>query len=329
MSTEARMLRCKTLSALLDRVEARGIGALSVEEVQVLGRLYRHVTIDLARARAEQRFPEEIRYLNNLAARAHGQVYRSRPVDLRQPFSFLLTGFPRLFRKHLGVIACAFSVFLLATCASIAAVVRDPMLAYSLYDEDYVEHENIRLEKHGEEYRGNFTFTLRESPLMAVIIIVNNILVAARAFAFGALFCIPCLFLLIYNGRMLGTLEGMMLLHGQFLSFNSLILTHGVLELSAICIAGGSGLLLGWAILAPGEVSRATAMRKAAGDAFGLFGGAAAILVVAGLIEAFVTPLAPAIVRWCVIVLSTVLLLAYLFLAGRKAPGERHSSVDA
>jgi len=325
MSSEARLLRCKTLAALLDHAERGGLERLSVEDVELLGRLYRQIAIDLARARAEGRFPEEIRYLNNLAARAHGQVYRARPVDLRTPFAFLATGFPRLFRKHALAIGCAVGVFLLATLASMAAVLRDPLLAYSLFDENVVEHENLRLEKHQGEYRGNFDFPMSQSPLFAVIIIANNILVAAKTFAFGALFCVPCLLLLVYNGRMLGTLEGMMLVHGQFLAFNGLILTHGILELSAICIAGGAGLLLGWAALCPGEQTRGVAFQRAAGDAFGLFAGSAAMLVVAGLIEGFVTPHAPAAVRWSVAIVSGVLMVVYLLAVGRGVKPGRAS----
>src|SRR5262249_22068654 len=126
-----------------------------------------------------------------------------------------------------------------------------------------------------------------------------------------------CLYILVYNGRMLGTLEGLVFAHGYFVGFNGLILTHGVLELSALCIAGGSGLLLGWAILAPGRRTRRVALRETAGDAFGLLAGACAMLVVAGVIEAYVTPHFGTLVRWSVAGLSAVLLAAWLALAGR------------
>jgi uncharacterized membrane protein SpoIIM required for sporulation len=306
------------LAALLERVESGGLAALDVAEVRQLGRLYRQVTIDLARARAAEAPPEEVRYLNNLAARAHGQVYRSRPVDLRPVLLFLVVGFPRLVRRHAVALLCATGVFLGATLASYLAVARNPQLAYSLFDEQMVEYENVRLEKQEGEYRGNFTFDIHKSPLMAVVIITNNVLVAARAFAFGALLCLPCLLLLLYNGRMLGTLEALVAAHGYFQDFNALILTHGVLELTAICISGGSGLLVGWAILAPGRLSRKEALRRAAVDAFGLFAGACAMLVVAGVIEAFVTPHFPRGVRWSVAGASALFLIVYFGLAGRN-----------
>jgi uncharacterized membrane protein SpoIIM required for sporulation len=232
-------------------------------------------------------------------------------------FRFLLAGFPRLVRRHAAPVLVAAGVFLGAAVASFAAVVRDPALAYSLFDPDVVEYENVRLDRQRGEYRGNFTFDANQSPLVAAVIIGNNVLVGLRAFAFGALLGLPCLYLLLYNGRMLGTLEGMVFNAGFFLDFNCLILTHGVLELSAVCVSGGAGLLLARALVAPGRLTRGEALKRTAGDAFGLFAGACAMLVVAGVIEAYVTPHFSQAVRWSVAGTSAVLLAAYLSLAGR------------
>jgi uncharacterized membrane protein SpoIIM required for sporulation len=309
--------RWEELTSLLDRVDRKGWPDLSAAEVKQLCRLYRQATIDLSQARTAGDDPELIRYLNALAARAHGRVYQTRPLNLGSLVAFLSGGFPRLVRRRLRFVLVSAGVFLLTALASGLAVVRDPELAYSLWDENYVEYENIRLERQEGEYKGNFTFAVGESPLVAVVIIGNNIKVAILAFALGALGCLPAILLLIMNGRMLGTLSGLMVNHGYFLAFYSLILTHGVLELSAICIAGAGGLMLGWALIAPGQLSRRDALRQAAGEAFGLLAGAAALLVIAGLIEAHVTPHFPAVVRWSVAGATAVLLAAYLAFAGR------------
>jgi uncharacterized membrane protein SpoIIM required for sporulation len=320
MASEEQLLRWKYLSHLLERAERRGLGSLDVEEVRQLGRLYRQVAIDLSRARASGEHPDLVRYLNNLAARAHGQIYRTRRVDLRPVWTFLLTGFPRLVRRHAVPLLIAAGVFLGSALASFVAVVRDPILAYSLFDEGVVEFENIRLEKQQGEYRGNFTFSVNESALAAVGIIVNNILVSVRTFAFGALLALPCLYMLLFNGRMLGTLEGLTYNAGYCLDFNALVLTHGVLELSAICIAGGAGLMLGWSLIAPGTLPRKEAFKRAAGDAFGLLAGCCAMLVIAGVIEAYVTPHFSQPVRWTVAGVSALLMAAYFTLAGRDRP---------
>jgi uncharacterized membrane protein SpoIIM required for sporulation len=314
-------LRWEELNGLLQTAERGGVQRLPVAQVKRLCQLYRQVTIDLSRARADDDDPDLVRYLNHLAARAHGQVYAARPVDVRPLFVFLAGGFPRLVRRHARPLLVSAGAFLLTTLVSFLAVVRDPELAYSLFDENIVEYENVRLEKQQGEYKGNFTFDVAQSPFVAVQIIGNNVRVAATAFALGALFCLPGICLLVYNGRMLGTLTGLVWAHGYGLDFYSLILTHGVLELTAICIAGGAGLMLGWALIAPGPLPRREALRLAARDAFGLLAGAALLLIVAGTIEAYVTPHFGRPVRWGVAGASALFLVAYFGLAGRGPSG--------
>jgi uncharacterized membrane protein SpoIIM required for sporulation len=310
--------RWKELTVLLDQADRGGVRDLEVSDLRRLCRLYRQVTIDLSRARTLGEDPDVVRYLNLLAARAHGQVYAARPVELRPLLTFVLTGFPRLVRRHAVPLLVSAGIFLLAAIASFVAVVHQPDLAYALFDEHMVEYENIRLEKQEGEYKGNFTFSVAESPFVAVLIIVNNVRVAMVMFALGALLCVPCILLLVYNGRMLGTLTGLVWAHGYFLDFYALVMTHGVLELTAICIAGGAGMMLGWSLIAPGRLPRKEALRRAALDAFGLLGGAALMLVVAGIIEAHVTPHFPQTARWSVAGVSALALVLYFGFAGRQ-----------
>jgi uncharacterized membrane protein SpoIIM required for sporulation len=117
---------------------------------------------------------------------------------------------------------------------------------------------------------------------------------------------------------MLGTLEGMMGTSGYFIDFNSLILTHGILELTSICISGSAGLLLAWAIIAPGLLPRRQALKAAAMDALGLLLGCIVLLMIAGLIEAYVTPHFSQGVRFSVAFITGSALLAYILLAGRS-----------
>jgi uncharacterized membrane protein SpoIIM required for sporulation len=275
------------------------------------------VTIDLSQARASGDDPGVIQYLNSLAARAHGQVYAAKRLEFRPLLRFVTTGFARTLRRNAAVVSAAAAVFLLTSLASMLAVVRDPELAYSLFDERIVEYENIRLEKQQGEYRGNFTFDVSQSPVVAAQIIGNNVKVAILGFALGSVGCILGVFLLVFNGRMLGTLSGLVWNGGYFLGFYSLVLTHGVLELSAICISTAGGLKLGWALLAPGRHSRADAFRTSAPDALALLGGSVLMLVIAGIIEAFVTPHFSATVRWSVAAGTGVLFALYVAFAGR------------
>jgi uncharacterized membrane protein SpoIIM required for sporulation len=313
-----REARWRELAEHLRVVDSSGVGGLAARDVSRMAKLYRQVTIDLARARARGDDPARIHYLNSLAVRAHSRIYSARRVDLKPALSYFTTGFPQLVRKHWRFIAVATLIFWGTTIATALAVIRDPALAYSLFDERMVEYENIRLEKQQGEYRGNFTFSLADSPFVALAIIANNCFVCIRMFAAGALACIPGLIMLVYNGRMLGTLTGQVIHGGYFWGLYSLIMTHGVLELSAICIAAGAGLQLGWSLIAATDRPRADAIRLAGKDALGLLGGACGILVVAGVIEAHVTPHFGPAVRWSTAILTGLALLAYVGLAGRS-----------
>src|SRR5205807_1009801 len=110
--------------------------------------------------------PGLVRYLNLLAARAHGQVYASKRVDIRPLFTFVIAGFPRLVRRCARPLLVASGAFLLTVVASFLAVVRDPEVAYSLFDPNVIEYENVRLEHQEGEFKGNFTFNVGESPLI-------------------------------------------------------------------------------------------------------------------------------------------------------------------
>jgi uncharacterized membrane protein SpoIIM required for sporulation len=327
--TDARGERSATLSRLLDRVDRGGLGALSLSEVKDLCRLYRQVTIDLSQARTSGAEPEVVRYLNHLAARAHGRIYAAKRLDLRRLFEFLGGGFPRLVRRRGRPILAAVGLLAATALASYLAVVVNPELAYSLFDENMVQYENLRLEKQEGEYKGNFTFSLSESPFVAVAIIGNNVRVAILSFAVGALACVPGVLLMAYNGRMLGTISGIVGNHGYLFGFYSLILTHGVLELTAICIATGAGFVLGWAVIAPGTLPRRDALKNAAPDAFGLLGGSVMLLVIAGLIEGHITPHAPVSVRLCVAALSALFLVVYFGFCGRREQLVRQGSQKA
>lgn len=316
--------RWDELTRLIEKLDRGGPASLGVGELKRVCRLYRQVTIDLSRARTDNENPDLIRYLNQLAARAHGHVYTTRRVNVRPFFAFLARGFPQIVRRQAQPLLAAVLLFYGTSLASFLAVVNHPELAYSLFDEQVVEFENIRLERQEGEYRGNFTFDVSKSPLMAVLITANNIKVAILAFSLGALLCIPGAVLLVFNGRMLGTLSGVVWLHGYLRDFYSLILTHGVLELTAICIAGGAGFVLGWALIAPGPWTRQEALRRAAPDAFGLLGGVVVLLLIAGHIEAYVTPHFSQPVRWTVAMTSGLLLFAHLVWGNMRVNQEAH-----
>ena len=118
----------------------------------------------------------------------------------------------------------------------------------------------------------------------------NNIRVSIMAVALGVTAGIGTGLVLISNGMMIGSLAAVATNNNVDYLFWSVILPHGILELSAIAIAGGAGFVLARAIYAPGDLPRRDALKIAGGEAAQLLVGVAAMLVVAGLIEGFITP---------------------------------------
>ena len=150
------------------------------------------------------------------------------------------------------------------------------------------------------------------------MITTNNIQVSIFAFAGGMTAGVYTLFIMIQNGLMLGSLLGLASFH-EFNDLWNFVIGHGVIELSVIGLAGGAGLMLAWAMLYPGRLTRSDAIYKAGRDALTLLIGAALMLIVAGLIEGFISPrelLSPSI-KWGVGIGSGVLMYSYFLLAGR------------
>jgi uncharacterized membrane protein SpoIIM required for sporulation len=159
-----------------------------------------------------------------------------------------------------------------------------------------------------------------ERPYASSAIMTNNIQVSFLAFAGGMLAGIPSVYVLIFNGLMLGGISGLTFHHGVGWELWEFVIGHGVIELSMIFFAGAAGLMIGWAIIHPGYLKRSDAVVRAAREGLTLVLGCAVFLVLAGLIEGFISPneTIPTFVKWFVGIGSGILLYSYLFLAGRK-----------
>ena len=145
----------------------------------------------------------------------------------------------------------------------------------------------------------------------------------------GVFLGIPTAFVLLSNGWMLGTVAAAVRLGGYDFQFWSLIVPHGVLELSVIVISGGTGLMLGDAILRPGELRRGEALARVARRAVMLVLGAASLLVVAGTLGAFVSPSGlPDGAKLAIGAIVGVLLYSWLLLAGRNPHRRRSFAFD-
>ncbi len=141
-----------------------------------------------------------------------------------------------------------------------------------------------------EEQPADLGLSPAQSSQMSAEILTNNIRVSFLAFAGGILFCIGTALVLVSNGLTLGTVTGLAFAAGNGSRFVRLVSAHGVLELSCIVVAGAAGMRMGWAMVCPGVLRRSAALAIEARAAAEIVLGTALWLVLAGLVEGFITP---------------------------------------
>ena len=273
-----------------------------------LGYLYRRVTSDLAVARRD--FPNDrcVLYLNELAARAHARVYQTSPLKRGTVRLFFKSGFPMLFRRNLSVIAIAFLLFGIAFGGAYWFALTIPGAAEQIVSEGTVTH----IRELGEDPWNATPAASRN--LFASFVMTNNIRVAFLAFAGGILFMVGTVYILVFNGVLIGAVAGLCHVYGAALPLWSFVSPHGYIELTTIFIAGGAGLKMGYSLIAPTPFTRKRALTDAAKAAIRLIGGCVVLLIIAGLIEGFISPSSlPPLVKIGFGAITGVCLFAYLF----------------
>jgi uncharacterized membrane protein SpoIIM required for sporulation len=285
---------------------------LSAADVRELGILYRAVTSDLALARRD--FPEQrvTVYLNQLLTRTHGYIYQDNISDRGRLWRFISQTIPANFRQTGRFTLAAFLLFILPALIGFRLALLNPDVA-----------EPLGLSEIRAILSENETWTdipPEDRPAAAGFIMTNNIRVALMAFGGGVLFGLFSVYVLAFNGLFIGAVFGLATHYGMGESLFAFVVGHGVIELSVIFMAGGAGLQLGWALLNPGSYTRRDALWLAAQRAVSLALVAIPLLVIAGLIEGFISPTdTPTVFRVGVGLASGGLMYAYLLLAGRAA----------
>ncbi len=300
------------LEDLLGLLRGTSLRGLSKMEVREFGELYRRAATDLAIARAETRDPKLINYLNSLVIRAHGKIYRADGEGANVVRKFFLREFPEAFRNNWIYMAVSGATFLIFSIFGFVATWFDTDFTHFVYLSGVVEQIQ------SNQY---WWLSLNESnQIGASFIMSNNIIVSIRAFAMGALFGVGAFYDIAFFGAHVGSVFGACYkLNPPFgVELATFVVGHGVIELSVVCFCGGAGMMIGYAIINPGDMTRPQALKKKGMEAAKIVIGCACLLVVAGLIEGFISPsgLPPAI-KVATGVLSGLLMYSYLFLTGR------------
>lgn len=299
----------------------RALRKLSAEELSGLLDNYQSLNADLARARSFQAPNSTIAYLNELAVAAHSVLYAysqsSAPLNWRTSYDI----FARSVRAVPQALILSNLMFWIPLILAFFTVQLNPIMAVEL-----VPPEFYNFEPPSADHMHEIPQLTR--PLVATSIMANNIQVTLLLFALGLTCGLGTTAVLIFNGVHIGAVAGWMTYQGQGRAILGWILPHGSTELIAIILAGTAGYVLADAILAPGLLTRAEALKKAGLLALKIEVGCMLMLVVAGLIEGLVSPSSIGFgPRLLILVSSVTLWLVYFSQAGREGD-EAESSLN-
>jgi uncharacterized membrane protein SpoIIM required for sporulation len=318
----------KQLDELLKRLESKRLRSLQADQIRYLASLYRSVSGDLARARTHHLGETLVHDLQNLTSRGYNQIYQgSRRQEWQAVREFYLWGLPSVIQSTFVYTAIATSVFIIAALIAWWFAWQDPGFLATIVPPGLIS----QVQDKGELWMGSI---LGWEPLASTGIMINNMVVSFRAIAGGITGVIPIggnrsvplppglftLYALFLNGLLIGgvgTLVGQNNLAYPFWAF---VFPHGALELPAIFLAGGTGLLIARAIIVPGQYRRADALKIYGQLAIQLVYGIVPLLFIAGIIEGFFSPspLVPSPVKYLVGIGLFILLVLY---CRRKKPG--------
>ncbi len=312
---EQRQEAWQQLNRIAHESQQRGIKSLAASDLQSLGPLYRRASSDLAYARTHNFSPETIQRLNSLVARGFALMYQTERNEWRGVGRLFRYDIPNVFRRRVVAFWMAFGFFVIGALVSYVLVMNDRKNLDLFISADM--KSSLEVWSSGE--------TSNKRPdavagVMTSFYIANNTKVALMSYALGVLAAVPTALIGFMNGALIGAFAGEMTYVHQHGNFWPSILPHGVVEMSAIFIAGGAGLSIGWAWLVPGRRRRVDALREAALDSLRLVILSAVMLIFAGFTEAFVShSLLPKPMKIAYGVTSGVILYIYLFRAGRES----------
>ena len=296
---------------LASQVERSGVSQLASDEIPAFSARYREVAADLARARTYRVDPRVIEYLERVVSAGHNALYRTRGRRRAPLFRYLVRDFPAAVVQSWGYVLAAFLLFAVPGAIGYAIIRAHPEQAEELLPPVMVSRAEQAAERQAKGL-GYAQSREEDLPVIASAIISNNISIAFWAFVGGILAGLPTVLVLVTNGLSLGMGFGLFVNYhaGGYLA--TFVAGHGVLELTAIFIAGGAGFRVAGALLVPGDRTRRDALVVEGRIAARMVGAVVTLLAIAGTIEGLLSASdAPAGLKYLTSALSVVLLAIY------------------
>ncbi|MEI5099576.1 stage II sporulation protein M [Streptomyces sp. PmtG] len=310
-----------------DRLDAllRRQRHLTGPEVDELVTLYQRTATHLSLIQSSAPDPQLTGRLTQLVARARSAVTGTRRASWRDVTRFLTHGFPAaVYRsRHWWVPTALLS-------AVLAALIGWWVGTHPEVQSSIAAPSELRdMTRPGGEYETYYSSHPATS--FAAQVWTNNAQAAAMCLVLGAFLCFPVIWILFQNMLNVGVGIGLMSSADRLDTFLGLILPHGLLELTAVFVAAGTGLRLGWTLIDPGPRTRRVAMAEEGRAALGMAIGLALVLLVSGAIEGFVTPSGlPTWARIGIGIVAELAFLAYVYVLGGRAAREGETGdIDA
>lgn len=279
---EQRQTLWNRLDALTRQVESHGLRSLPSAELREFGLLYRQTAADLSAVRADRASGTLEEYLNALLSRAHNRIYSGRKAGFGAMARFMAWEYPKIFRRLFRYVLISFLVFAAGLVLGVLLTLARPEFMHLVLGPQMVS----TIERH-EMWTHSIVGV---KPQASSAIMTNNISVGFMAFAGGITAGLWTLYLEFFNGVEIGVISTACTQAHMALDLFSFMAAHGALELPSIFIAGGAGLRLAAGLLFPGVLSRKDALVLGARESIRLLAGVVPLLVVAGTLEAFLSP---------------------------------------
>lgn len=288
------------------------LARVPLEDYRAGSLIYRQTLSDLAYAR--MRFPNHkvVRDLEQIVGSAHSVIYQARRVKRGDWKNFWLQTWPTLVVKSSRQISLATALFFVASVLGFYLASQFPIL------ENFFISASMRSAMNSGHLWTESV--IKAAPQASGAIATNNITVSILAWALGATFGVGTIWLLITNGLMLGVISAGCMRVGLLGNIAEFIVAHGALELPAIWIAAGAGIILAQAMIFPGQYKRSVEIRRAGKESAQLLVGVIPMLLIAAFVEAFISPSSlPASLKVTLAVTLFAAYAAYIISFSRRA----------
>ena len=275
-----------------------------------LAELFIQITDDLSFSRTQYPDSRTTHYLNALASKVHGEIYKNKKEEKNRFILFWKEELPAVLYSTQKQLLYAFIIFIIAGVIGAVSTAHDDTFVRLILGDGYVNMtlENIK--------SGNPTkvYSSGNEMNMFFAITLNNIMVSLKVFVFGVFFSLGTGLFLFYNAVMVGTFMMFFYNENQLSQALPVIMLHGTIELSSIVIAAAAGFVMGNSILFPGTYSRLTSFKMGAIKGLKIVMGLVPFFVLAGFIESFITRYA--FIHWSIklsIIGFSAFLIIYYF----------------